>query len=472
MGMQLLDTKGNAVGDQPIEQLGKGFRGKLIRPGDDKYERARKIWNASVDRRPGLIARCRGTGDVAAAIQFARDNDVLVAVRGGGHNVGGRAVCDDGMVIDLSLNRGVHVDPKRKTARVQGGAQLGDLDRETHLHGLAVPAGVVSKTGVAGLTLGGGVGWLVRKHGLTCDNVLSFEVVTAEGDVLTASADQNPDLYWALRGGGGNFGVVTSFEYRAHPVGTILGGMLLRPRSEAVGFLRFYRDFILEAPEELTVYAGLLCAPDGTPVVGAIGCYCGDLAAGEKALAPLRKFGTPILDAIQPMPFPQMQSLLDEAFPDGNHNYWKSACARELSNDAIDVLVDHANRAPSPFTSVVAEYYGGAANRIGATDTAFAHRDALWDIGMMAQWPDPKDSERNIAWTRGLADAFRPFSSGGYLLNFIGEEAQDTIRAAFGANYDRLVEVKNKYDPANFFRINQNVQPTASDRARAASRRT
>jgi hypothetical protein len=462
MGMQLLNTKGRTVDEERIGQLKKGFRGRLIRPEDDHYDYARKIWNASVDKRPGLIARCVGVGDVVAAVRFARENDVLVAVRGGGHNVGGRALCDDGLVIDLSQNRGVYVDPKRRTARVHAGALLGDLDCETHVYSLAVPAGVVSKTGVAGLTLGGGVGWLVRKFGLTCDNVRSFELVTAEGESLTASADENQDLYWALRGGGGNFGVVTSFEYQAHPVSTVLGGMILHPRDKALELLKFYREFILGAPEELTVFAGLLCAPDGTPVVGAIACYCGDLAAGEAALKPLRAFGTPILDAIQPMPFPQMQSLLDDSFPDGNQNYWKSTFTQELSDDAIATIVEHANQAKSPFTSVVIEFYGGAMSRIGAADTAFAHRDAVWDIGIMAQWTDPKESEQHIAWARGMAEAVRPFSSGAYLLNFLGEESDATIRAAFGSNYSRLAAIKNKYDPTNFFRINQNIPPTAA----------
>jgi FAD binding domain/Berberine and berberine like len=445
-----------------IEKLRGGFRGEIILPDSPGYDGARKIWNASIDKRPALIARCSGTADVAAAVRFGQENDLLTAIRGGGHNVAGRALCDGGIVIDLSRMKGIRVDAKNRTARVQGGCTLGDVDHETHLFGLAVPAGVVSKTGIAGLTLGGGVGWLVRKYGLTCDNVLSFDVVTAGGKFLVASASENEDLFWALRGGGGNFGVVTSFEYRSHPVSTVLGGLLLHPRNQAAAVLRFYRDFIKSAPEELTVYVGLLHTAEGIPAVAMIACYCGDLHEGERVLKPLRTFGSPLLDAIQSLPFPQMQSLLDGAFPDGNQNYWKSAFARELNDELIDVLVDHANHAASPLTAIVIEYYGGAASRVGTSDTAFAHREAQYDIGVCAQWVDPKESPRHIDWTRRVAEAIRPFSSGAYLLNFLGDEADEIVRAAFGPNYARLAEVKKKYDPANFFRVNPNIRPAGS----------
>ena len=459
-GRELINAKGNVVSDDRVEVFRTGFRGEVIRPGDPAYDTARRIWNVSIDKRPGIIARCSNVADVVDAVDFARENELLVAVRGGGHNVGGRALCDDGMVIDLSRMKGIHVDAKNHTARVQAGATLGDVDRETHLYGLAVPAGVVSATGIAGLTLGGGVGWLVRKYGLTCDNVLSFDIVTAEGKLLTANAENNGDLFWALRGGGGNFGVVTSFEYRLHPVSTVLGGMIVYPRDQAMEVLRFYRTFTQSAPEELTAYAGLLHTPDGTPAVAVIACYCGDLVGGEYALKPLREFGSPLLDAIQPMPFPRMQSLLDGAFPEGHQNYWKSTFLRELSDEAIGVLVEHANRATSPLTAVVIEYYGGAASRVGVSETAFAHRDAQYDVGILTQWTDPEELQRHVEWTRGVADALRPYSSGAYLLNFLDEEGDDTIRAAFGENYRRLVEVKNKYDPTNFFRLNQNIKPT------------
>ena len=443
-----------------LEAFQNDFAGDVILPSHADYDLARRIWNASIDRYPGMIARCRGVADVVRAVEFARANDLLVAVRGGGHNVGGRAVCDHGIVIDLSAMRGVFVDPTRRTARVQGGATLGDVDRETHLHGLAVPSGVVSRTGIAGLTLGGGVGWLARKYGLTCDNVLSFEVVTADGAVVTADAEHHPDLFWALRGGGGNFGVVTSFLYRAHPVATVLGGLIVHARDQAGAVIRHYRDFMASAPDELTAYAGLLCTPDGTPAVGVIACYCGDPAEGARVLQPLRAFGTPLADTIQPMPFPAMQTILDGAFPDDTFNYWKSTFLTGLTDEAIAIMVEHANRAGSPLSAVVIEMYGGAASRVGPGDTAFAQRQAEYDIGIMAQWTDSADTDRHVAWSRGLYDALKPYSSGSYLLNFLAEESPDTIRAAFGRNYPRLVEVKNKYDPTNFFSLNQNIQPT------------
>ena len=456
----LIGTNGEVVGSDRIDEFQTAFGGKVILPGTSDYDTARRIWNYSVDKKPGMIARCSGTADVIDAVNFARENEVLVSVRGGGHNVGGRAVCDDGLVIDLSSMRGIHVDAKKRTARVQPGVTLGELDRESHIYGLAVPAGVVSKTGIAGLTLGGGVGWLIRKHGLTCDNVLSFEVVTADGGLATASSDENTDLFWALRGGGGNFGVVTSFEFRVHPVSTVLGGMILYPADKATDVLRFFRDFIEKAPEELTAYAGFLHTPDGDPVVGIIPCYSGDLTEGESVLASLRDIGEPLLDAIGPMPFPSMQSLLDGAFPDGNHNYWKSAFLPVLSDEAIATLIEHAQQITSPMSAVVIEYYGGAASRVGKKETAFAHREAQYSIGILSQWTEAEDAQPHIDWTRGLSDSLRPFASGAYLLNFLDVEGDDVIRAAFGENYARLVEVKNKYDPSNFFRVNHNIIPT------------
>jgi FAD binding domain/Berberine and berberine like len=456
---ELTNAKGVVVGRGGIERFQTAFRGEVIQPDDLRYETARMIWNASIDKHPGLIARCSGVADVIAAVNFARENDLPVAVRGGGHNVGGKALCDGGLVIDLSRMKGIRVDAKNRTVRVQGGATLGDVDRETHAFGLAVPAGIVSKTGIAGLTLGGGVGWLVRKYGLTCDNVLSFDIVTAEGMPRVASADENEDLFWALKGGGGNFGVVTSFEFRAHPVSTVLGGLVMYPRDRAGEVFRFYRDFTQSAPEELTAYIALLHTPDGIPAVAVIACYCGEVAEGEKVLKPLRTFSSPMADMIQPMPFPQMQTLLDAAFPDGNQNYWKSTFLRELSDDAIRVLVQHANRATSPLSAVVIEYYGGVASRVGVSEAAFAQRHAHYSLIILAQWTDPGESPRHIEWARGLADAMRPFSSGAYYLNYLGDEGEDTIKATFGPNYDRLAAVKKKYDPMNFFRLNQNIKP-------------
>jgi hypothetical protein len=443
-----------------VETFRSTMRGEVLLPGDNGYEPARKIWNASIDKRPGIIARCAGVADVMAAVYFARENHLLVAVRGGGHNVGGRAICDGGILIDLSVMRSVHVDARNQTARVQGGATLGDVDRETHIFGLAVPLGIASTTGVGGLTLGGGVGWLVRKYGLTCDNVISFDVVTADGQIMVASADENEDLFWGLRGGGGNFGIVTSFEYRLHPVHTVLGGLIFYPREMAAEILHFFRQFTQAAPDELTAYALLAAAPDGTPVVGVILCYCGDIATGEQVIKPLRTLSTPILDTIQPLPFPQMQASLDGAAPSGNQYYWKSTFLRELSLEALETIIDHANQATSPLTSVIIEFYGGAASRVGVTDTAFAQREAQYGLGMLSQWVDPTDSDRHIAWTRNFAEAVRPFSSGNYLLNFLGQESEEIIKAAFGPNYERLVEIKNKYDPTNFFCQNQNIKPT------------
>lgn len=459
---ELASADGARIAPDAIKAFRSAFRGETISPGEAPYERARRIWNASIDKRPGLIARCAGVADVIAAVNFARDNGIVVAIRGGGHNVGGRALCDRGLVIDLSGMKGIHVDPGTRRARVQAGATLGDVDRETHVFGMAVPAGVVSKTGIAGLTLGGGVGWLVRKYGLTCDNVLSFDVVLADGTPVVASATENADLFWALRGGGGNFGVVTSFEYRVHPVSTILGGLIVHPRESAADVLRFYRDFVESAPEELTAYSVLLTTPDGAPAVAMAACYCGELTQGERALEPMRTFGKPLLDAIQPMPFPRMQSLLDDAFPDGNQNYWKSAFLAKLGDEAIGAIVDHANRAPSPLTAIAVEYYGGVASRVGVSETAFAHRAAEYDIGVLAQWTDAADSKRNIEWTRSLSGALQPMATGAHLLNFLGDdEDHTTIRAAFGPNYEQLRIVKKKYDPRNFFRVNQNIEPAA-----------
>ncbi|MEJ0096148.1 MAG: FAD-binding oxidoreductase [Methylocella sp.] len=450
---------GASVDDATVGAFKSEFDGRVTLPGDAGYDVARKIWNANIDKRPGLIARCSGVSDVVRAVKFARANDLLVAVKSGGHNVGGRALCDDGIVIDLSAMKGIFVDPALRTVRVQAGALLCDVDRETHLHGLAVPVGTVSKTGIAGLTLGGGIGWLVRKYGLTSDNLLSCEVVTAEARVVTANADVNADLFWGLRGGGGNFGVVTSFLYRAHPVSSVLGGLLLYTRDQAAAVLRHYRAFMASAPDELTAFAGLISLPDGMPVVGVLPCYCGDLSEGERVLKPLRSFGSPILDAIQPMPMPAMQKLLDGGSPDGSHNYWKSTFLKELSDDAIDAIIDYANRAESPLSGIVIELFGGAAGRVGAADTAFAQRQAEYNVQIAAQWTNAAESEKHIGWARAASDALKPYSSGAYMLNYLGDEKPDAVKAAFGSNYKRLAELKTKYDPTNFFSLNQNVEP-------------
>jgi FAD/FMN-containing dehydrogenase len=456
----LLDRSGKAVTHESIEAFAGNVRGDLILPDDPLYEDARQIWNTLVDKKPGAILKCRGTADVVAAVNFARDNDIVVAIRGGGHNVGGRALCDDGLVIDLSAMRGVHVDPVAKTVRAQGGATLGDVDRETHLHGLTVPFGVVSKTGIAGLTLGGGVGWLVRRYGPTCDNVIELEVVTADGKVRTANASENTELYWALCGGGGNFGVVTSFLYHAYPVSTVLGGLIAFPRDAATRVLRGYRDFMETAPEDLTVYAGMMWSPDGIPISAVVPCWSGsNLEEGEKAIAPLKELAEPLMVAVEPMPFPAMQSILDAAFPSGTRNYWKSTFIKGLSDEAIDVLVEQAKGMTSPMSGLLVEFYGGAGSRRAPDKNAFAQRNSDYSIGFMPQWMDPSEDAQHIAWARGAWDAIQPFATGGFLLNYLSEGEQEAVKAAFGSNYPRLQDVKKAYDPTNFFSINQNVKP-------------
>jgi hypothetical protein len=455
----LKSRDGAAVDKVTIEAFRRGFCGQVLLPEDTGYDSARRIWNASIDKHPGLIARCSEAADVVRAVKFSRANNLLVAVKSGGHNVAGRALCDDGIVIDLSATNRVSVDAELRAVRVQAGALLGDVDRETNPHGLVVPTGVVSKTGIAGLTLGGGTGWLARKYGLTCDNVVSCEVVTAEGDLVTANNEINADLFWGLRGGGGNFGIVTSFLYRAHPVSTVLGGVIAYTRDQAAALLRYYRDFMPAAPDELTAYAGLISMPDGTPAVGVMACYCDDLTEGERVLKPLRAFGSPVFDAIQPTSFPTMQKLVDEMSPDSTHNYWRSTFIRDFSDEVIDLIIEHGNRMESRLSRIVIQFFGGAAGRVAPADTAFAQRQAEYNVGIETQWTDAAESEKHIGWTRTLSDALRPYSSNGYLLNFIGDEEPDTIRAAFGRNYPRLVELKTKYDPTNFFSLNQNVAP-------------
>jgi FAD/FMN-containing dehydrogenase len=448
-----------------IQPLESAFRGELFRPGDAGYDQARRIWNGSIDRHPAVIARCSGIADIVSAVSFAREKSLLTAIRGGGHNVAGRALCDDGIVIDLSRMKSVHVDAANRTVRVQGGAMLADLDRETHAFGLAVPSGVVSKTGIAGLTLGGGVGWLIRKYGMSIDNLLSCQIVTANGKILEASGSENDDLFWALRGGGGNFGVVASFEFRAHPLDTVIGGMLVYPRAAAHDVIRNLRDRMRSAPDELTAYAALLHGPDGSPVVGVIVCYCGPDEDAERVLTPVRGFGSPVVDAIQRMPFPAMQSLLAPSFPDGNHNYWKSSVLQELPDEAVSVVIEYANRMASPLSMIVLEYYGGAAGRIPSDATALPHRNLPWDIVIGAQWTDPAESPRHRDWARDTEQALQPFATQAHFLGALDAEPQDVINGAFGANLPRLATIKAKYDPTNFFRVNQNIRPAMAQTA-------
>lgn len=446
-----------------VTDLAGQLDGSLQRPGDPEYDSARTIWNAMIDRRPALIARCASTSDVVAAVRFAREHDLLVSVRGGGHNVAGNAICDDGLMIDLSLMNQVDVDATNRRVTVAGGCMLGDVDRATQPHGLAVPAGIISETGVGGLALGGGVGWLVRKYGMTCDNLVAATVVTADGRVLRASAEENADLFWGLRGGGGNFGVVTSFVFQAHPVRNVIGGLIIHPREAARDLFRFYRDFTAAAPIELTAYCACLSTPDGAPVSAVMACYCGDPAQADSVLRPLREFGTPIADTLAEIPRIEMQTMFDGGFPYGNRNYWKSSFMDALSDAAIDLIVEHSNRITSPLSAVMIEYYfGGPSSQIGEQDTAFAHRDAQFDLGIIGQWQDPAEDTTHMTWAREAYAALQPHSNGRIYANLMGGDQmtqQADLRAAFGVNYDRLVTLKRKYDPTNFFRLNQNIRP-------------
>src|ERR687889_2405720 len=450
-----------ALGEAVVERFGSRLRGKLLRPGDADYEEARLIWNGLIDKRPALIARCAGVADVIDSVNFARENDLLVAVRGGGHNVAGNAVCDGGLVIDLSAMKGIRVDPERRTARAEGGATLGDIDRETQVFGLATPLGVVSETGIAGLTLGGGIGWLRRKYGLSSDNLVSVDVVTADGRFLTASETENEDLFWGIRGGGGNFGVVTSFEYRLYPVGQVLGGGLLYSAGGARDALRFYHEFARSCPDELTTSASLGLSPDGSLVAGITVCYCGAMEEGERVLRPLREFGSPLEDTIRPMAYTALQSASDEGFPSGQQHYWKASYLKDLADEAIEVLLRFVSEMPSPSSGVGLQQMHGAASRVEPDATAFPHRDEHYDLLILSQWADPSDSEENIRWARELFEAMRPFFGEGVYVNNLGEEEADRVEEAYGEHYGRLAALKDKYDPTNLFRLNQNIEPAS-----------
>jgi FAD/FMN-containing dehydrogenase len=448
-----------------------GFAGELLAPGDESYDEARKIWNGAIDRRPALIACCRSADDVVAALRLARERDLLVAVRGGGHGVAGLAVCDDGLVIDLSAMRGVAVDPAARTARAQAGALWGDVDGATQEHGLATVGGIVTHTGIAGLTLGGGIGWLMRRYGATVDNLLGAEVVTADGEIVRASEDEHPDLLWGLRGGGGNFGVVTSFDYRLHAVGpTVLAGPIYYDLEDAPEVLRHYRDYIAEAPDELTTIVNLRHAPPlaflpaevhGRPVVAVVVCYAGALDRGDELLAPLRRFGSPIVDAIAPRPYVELQELFNAAVPHGWHYYWKSWELQPLEDVAIDALVEQAGRITNDRSYIIVFQLGGAVARVGEHDTAYAQRDAAHNVNINAAWlPDEPEPERHVEWARGCFAALEPFAGGRAYVNFLGDEGADRVRAAYGEEkYARLVELKRAYDPTNVFRLNQNIDP-------------
>ncbi len=444
-----------------LEKFKAYLRGTSLCPGEPGYDAARTIHNASIDHRPAIIARCAGVADVITCVRFAREHELLVSVRGGGHSIAGKAVCDSGLMIDLSGMKGIRVEPTKGTVRAEPGLTLGEFDRETQAFGLATTMGVVSKTGIAGLTLGGGLGWLMRKYGLACDNLISADVVLADGRLLTASATQNDDLFWGLRGGGGNFGVVTSLEYRLHQVGPVLAGGVFYPTEKTGEVLRFYRDSTTSCPDELNTQVASLTLPEVGRVLGIAGCYCGPIAEGEKLLKPLRAFGPPMVDLFAPMPYVQFQSMLDPFFPPGRHAYTKANFLNDLSDAAIDTFAEYAT-APSPYTSGVLELLGGVFSRVPPGETAFAHRSYPFNFSIWSNWVDPADSEKNIRWSRDFWDAMSPFMGAGAYVNYLEDEGDPRAREAYGPNFERLVALKNKYDPTNFFRMNHNITPARS----------
>ena len=452
------------VKEGALKDLRAGLRGAVLTPTDAGYDEGRRVHNGMFVRRPALIARCLGTADVVDAVRFARTHDLELAVRGGGHSVAGKSVCEGGLLLDLSLMRGIHVDPARRTVRAQGGVTWGEFNRETQLHGLATTGGVVSTTGIAGLTLGGGLGWLMGKHGLAADNLIAAEVVTAAGDVVRAGADGDRELFWGLRGGGGNFGVATWLEYRLHPVGPVTSGLVAHPFEGARDVLRFYREVTSRVPDELTLYGGLLHAPDGSgvPLAVIVGCHCGSLENGEAAMRPIKQFGSAVADTIGPASYADTNTtIFDAGFPRGARNYWKSSFLTELSDEVIDALIAQFAVCPSPMSGLVLEHFHGAAARVGVGETAFAHRRESYNQMVVSQWLDPKDDAKNIAWERATYDVLRPHMARESYANYQTEdEPAGASEQAYGPNYERLVALKNRLDPTNVFHLNTNVRPT------------
>jgi FAD/FMN-containing dehydrogenase len=444
--------------DPDVGMLAKSVRGQVLRAGDGGYAAGRRVFNAMIDRYPALIVSCAGTGDVVHGVDFARAHGLPLSVRGGGHSVAGNAVCEGGVMLDLSGLKGIRVDPAGRVAVAQAGLTLGEFDRATQAYGLATTLGVVSMTGIAGLTLGGGIGWLNGKYGLACDNLLSADVVTADGQTLTANATQNEDLYWGLRGGGGNFGVVTSFTYRLHPVETVLAGALTFPAERTREALRFYHEFASASPDDLSTAASLVRDGDGHPLLSVAVCYCGPLAEGERVLGPLRSFPA-VQDGVGPTGYCAFQSGGDAGYPGGRQHYWKAGFLRELPDEAIDVLLGFTAEMPSPHSGTGLQQMCGAASRVDPAATAFAHRARHYDLNILSQWADPADAPRNMAWTRAFFAAMEPFLERAVYANNLGDEGDDRVRAAYGANYGRLAALKAAYDPANLFRLNQNVKP-------------
>jgi len=452
-----------------IDELKAQFRGEVLVSGDGSYDEVRQIWNAMIDRRPGLIARCGTPEDVVQAVKFARSHDLLVSIHGGGHNIAGNAVCDDGLMIDLSLMKGIQVDPKAQRATVEPGCTLGDLDAATQAHGLATPTGINSTTGVAGLTLGGGFGWLSRKYGMTVDNLLSAEVVTADGRQVHASETENSDLFWGLRGGGGNFGIVTRFEFQLHPVGPeVLSGLIVFPFAQAKSVLTQFARFTETMPDELNIWMVTRKAPPlpflpeevhGKEVVVLALCYAGDPAEGEKLIEPLRGFGTAHGEYIGVQPFAAWQQAFDPLLTPGARNYWKSHNFTQLSEGAIDTVIEFAGTLPSPQCEIFIATLGGQTARVAPEAMAYSCRDASYVMNVHGRWESADDDERGIAWSRAFFAKAKPFASPGAYINFMTEEEGDRLEFAYGAAYDRLVELKKKYDPTNFFRMNQNIKP-------------
>jgi FAD/FMN-containing dehydrogenase len=454
-----------------LAELKPRLRGPLLAPSDPAYDGARSLWNAMIDRRPGAAVRCAGAADVVRAVRLARDHDLLVSVRAGGHNIAGKAVSDGALLIDLTPMKSVHVDPVRRVARVEPGVTLGEFDNEAQAFGLATPLGINSTTGVAGLTLGGGFGWISRKYGMSIDNLLSVDIVTADGELRRASATENPDLFWAVRGGGGNFGVVTSFEFRLHPVGPeVLSGLIFHPQDKAADLLPRYRRIVAEAPDELTCWVVLRKAPPlpflpseahGTDVLIFAACYAGDMAAGEKAVAPLRALGKPIVDVIGPHPFTGWQAAFDPLLTPGARNYWKSHDFADLSEGAIEAILSYAGRLPAPECEIFIGHLGGAMSRVAADATAYPHRDSDFVMNVHTRWRDPAQDAACVQWARDLFEATKPHATGGVYVNFLGEDEADRLSGAYGANLERLAAIKATYDPGNLFRVNQNIAPRA-----------
>jgi FAD/FMN-containing dehydrogenase len=457
-----------------IDQLAAGFRGRLIEPSDPRYDRARALYNGMIDKRPRLIAQCSNVADVVSAVRFGREQRLLVAVRGGGHNGPGLGSCDDGLVIDLSMMKSVRVDPESRTVRAEPGCTQGDVDHATHAFGLAVPAGIVSTTGIAGLTLGGGHGYLTRQHGLTIDNLLEADVVLADGRFVTASASQHEDLFWALRGGGGNFGIVTSFVYRAHPVRDVYAGPVFWTLEDAPRVMAWYRAFLPAAAPELGAFLGLKTVPSSDPfpreiwgqrICALISCYNGPREDAERLLRSMRtELPTPILDGMTTMPFPALQGLFDPLLPSGLQWYWKGHFVKSLSDDAIETHVQHAKSSPSELSLMHLYPIDGAVHRVAPDETAWSTRDATWSMVIAGIDADPAKAEALRRWGRDYSEAMRPFSMGGAYVNFMMEEGAERVATTYGANYERLRRIKARYDPDNFFRVNQNVVPAAGSR--------